>query len=1028
MRSSASISCVVCIVLLCAYPVSAQQASRRPNILLIMADDLNNDLGAYGHPMVKTPNLDRLARRGVRFDRAYTQFPLCSPSRVSLLTGLRPDTTQVHDLRTDFRTILPDVVTLPQAFKRSGYIAARVGKIYHYGNPGQIGTSGLDDPASWDAAINPRGIDKDEETQLTNLTPKRQLGSALAFYASPAADEDHTDGKVATETIALLEKYKDRPFFIGAGFYRPHCPFIAPRKYFDMYPLDGIGAQPFSSEQLANVPAAALFTNPPNWEVTEDGRREVVRSYYASISFLDANVGRILDALERLHLVDNTVVVFVSDHGYLLGERGQWMKQMLFERSARAPVIIAGPGVTAKGQASRRTVEFLDLYPTLAELAGVSAPTGLHGRSLTPLLEDPLASWDKPAFTQVRRGGSTDAFMGYSVRTERWRYTEWDRGKRGAELYDEAADPGETRNLAADPKHQHMVTSLQRVLRSMTDGASATESRKGTGQGAGPRLRPNIVWISNEDMSPRLGAYGDPLARTPVLDRLAKESIRYTNAFTTAPVCAPSRAAIITGMYQSAIGAQHMRTTEDRVPELPGPYLAVPPFYVKAFPEYLRAGGYYTSNRSKTDYQFGEPFTIWDDLGRNAHWRNRSDESQPFFSVFNLTVTHESQIFPTSPARKGKPLVTDPAKVPVPPYYPDTPLIREELARMYDNIADLDSQVGDILQQLEADGLAGNTIVFYWSDHGDGIPRSKRSLYDSGLRVPLMIRWPKALNPPFAPGSVNEELVSFVDLAPTVLSIAGVAVPSHLQGRVLVGPNAAPAPEYVFAARDRMDIEYDMMRSARNGRFLYVRNFQSELPYAGHIIYRNQSAILQEWYRLQAEGKLTGAAALWMRTNRPSEELYDTAADPHQVHDLSGDSAHRPTLERMRKAVTDWMTRIADQGLINEAEMIQRMWPAGVQPETAQPYIVARRTTDPPARQPSMAITAPMEVVIYVPTQGASIGYTTEEGPAAKWRLYTGPILVESPVTIRAKAIRYGYKESLETRTVFTRQPSAALR
>ncbi len=264
--------------------------------------------------------------------------------------------------------------------------------------------------------------------------------------------------------------------------------------------------------------------------------------------------------------------------------------------------------------------------------------------------------------------------------------------------------------------------------------------------------RPNIVWISNEDMSPRLGAYGDTMARTPVLDRLARESIRYTRAFTTAPVCAPSRAAIITGMYQTAIGAQHMRTTEDRVPELPGPYLAVPPFYVKAFPEYLRAAGYYTTNRAKTDYQFGVPFTIWDGLGPNAHWRNRADKSQPFFSVFNLEVTHESQIFPSSPARKGKPLVTDPAKIQVPPYYPDTPAVREELARVYDNIADMDGQVGAILKQLEDDGLADNTIVFYWSDHGDGVPRAKRSLYDSGLRVPLMIRWPKALGSTVTPG------------------------------------------------------------------------------------------------------------------------------------------------------------------------------------------------------------------------------------------------------------------------------------
>ena len=546
------------------------------------------------------------------------------------------------------------------------------------------------------------------------------------------------------------------------------------------------------------------------------------------------------------------------------------------------------------------------------------------------------------------------------------------------------------------------------------------------GQAAQPAVRssrPNILWISNEDMSPHLGAYGDPLARTPALDRLARESIRYTNAFTTAPVCAPSRAAIITGMHQNAIGTQHMRTTEDTVQDLPGPYLAVPPFYVKAFPEYLRATGYFTSNRAKTDYQFGDPFTIWDDLGAGAHWRNRSDPNQPFFSVFNLVVTHESQIFPTSPARKGKPLVTDPAAIVVPPYYPDTPLVRQELARMYDNIADMDGQVAELLQQLAADGLTENTIVFYWSDHGDGVPRAKRSLYDSGLRVPLMIRWPKTLAPPWSAGAVSDQMVSFIDLAPTVLALAGVEVPLHLQGRVLVGSKAAPAPEFVFAARDRMDIEYDMMRSARDARYLYIRNAAPGLPYAGLIPYRNQSAIMQEWLRLQAAGQLSGPPALWMRTTRPAEELYDTTTDPHQIRDLAAEPAHRVTLERLRQAVTDWMTRIGDQGLTNESEMIQRMWPGSVQPETAQPYIVPRRATGAPARVATISVDAKTEVVIYVPTQGASIGYTTEEGPAPKWRLYTGPILVDRPMTLRAKAIRYGYKESTEARVMFTTSP-----
>ena len=445
-------------------PALAQQAHRPPNVLVIMADDLNNDMGVYGHPMVKTPNLDRLAARGVRFDRAYNQFPLCSPSRVSLMTGLRPDTTRVHDLVTDFRTVLPDVLTLPQMFKRNGYLTARIGKIYHYGNPGQIGTSGLDDPASWDVFVNPRGIDKDEEAQLTNFTPTRGLGSALAYYASPAPDEAHTDGQVAAETIALLEKNKDRPFFIGAGFYRPHCPFIAPKKYFDLYPLDRIRA-PRSMPGSPEPPPAAWFTTPPNWGIGEEGQRESIRAYYASITFLDANVGRLLDALDRLKLTDNTIVVFMSDHGYHLGERGQWMKQTLFERSARAPLIIAGPRVTARGRATSRIVEFLDVYPTLADLARLSPPPGLHGRSIVPLLGNPQAQWDHPALTQVRRGPPDNHFMGYSVRTEKWRYTEWDEGKRGVELYDEASDPDEMRNLAAEAKYRDTVVEMQRLLR-----------------------------------------------------------------------------------------------------------------------------------------------------------------------------------------------------------------------------------------------------------------------------------------------------------------------------------------------------------------------------------------------------------------------------------------------------------------------------------------------------------------------------------------------------------------------------------
>lgn len=432
--------------------LAAGVGGTRPNVLFIATDDLNNDLGGYGHRIVRTPNLDRLARRGVRFDRAYCQFPLCSPSRSSLMTGLRPDTTRVFDLQYHFRTGLPHVVTLPQMFRGGGYTAARVGKIYHYGNPGQIGTSGLDDPPSWDEVHNPAGIDRTRlESALTNYTPKRGLGSAMAFHADPAGrDEEHTDGMVATRAVEWLERHREEPFFLAVGFYKPHTPYIAPKKYFDLYEKARITLPELPVGYTNRVPRPALGgTQPwPYFGVTEDQARDCVRAYYAVISFLDAQVGRLLDAVDRLGLRENTIVVFWSDHGYHLGEHGLWMKQSNFEQSARVPLIIAVPGMRSAGRACARPVELLDLYPTLADLAGLPAPDGLQGTSLRPLLEHPRAEWRRPAFTQVQRGG----FPGHSVRTERWRYTEWDFGKRGLELYDHRRDPAEMRNLASDPR------------------------------------------------------------------------------------------------------------------------------------------------------------------------------------------------------------------------------------------------------------------------------------------------------------------------------------------------------------------------------------------------------------------------------------------------------------------------------------------------------------------------------------------------------------------------------------------------
>ena len=458
-----SILTFIVLLLLSTTKLYAQQktsSKKKYNVLFIAADDLNNDLGCYGNTFVKSPNIDRLAKRGILFDRAYTQFPLCSPSRSSLLTGQRPDVTGIYELQTHFRKNLPDIVTLPQLFKNNQYHSVRVGKIFHYGVPGQIGTDGLDDPVSWDHKVNPKGRDKAEEGNVINLTPKRPLGSALAYLATEGEDDEQTDGMTTNEAIRILEEKKDEPFFLAVGYFRPHSPYVAPKKYFDLYDPDKIPLPKEIANDLDDVPDAALFTRPSHWGLSEQERRQAQRAYYATISFMDSQIGKLLDALDKLKLADNTIIVFWSDHGYNVGQHGQWMKQSLFENAARVPLIISVPG-GKKGKVSGRTVELLDIYPTLAELCGLDPKQKLQGRSLTALLQNPSAKWDKPAYSQVKR----ETFMGRSVRTVRYRYTEWDNGKAGIELYDHQKDPNEITNIVkSDPDHP-VVKELASLLR-----------------------------------------------------------------------------------------------------------------------------------------------------------------------------------------------------------------------------------------------------------------------------------------------------------------------------------------------------------------------------------------------------------------------------------------------------------------------------------------------------------------------------------------------------------------------------------
>jgi arylsulfatase A-like enzyme len=512
---------------------------------------------------------------------------------------------------------------------------------------------------------------------------------------------------------------------------------------------------------------------------------------------------------------------------------------------------------------------------------------------------------------------------------------------------------------------------------------------------------PNILWITCEDMSPHLGCYGDPVARTPSLDMLASEGIRYTNAFSVSGVCAPSRSALITGMYSTTIGSMHMRTMTrtsaiDKItdPELLAipTYEAVPPKEVKCFTEFLRAIGYYCSNNSKEDYQFKKPVTAWDESSTRAHWRNRKP-GQPFFAVFNFTVTHESQVW----SRAGDTLITDPARVVVPPYYPDSPVIRKDIARHYDNIALMDAQVRDILDQLEVDGLKDSTIVFFFSDHGDGLPRAKRWIYDSGIKVPLIIKYPDL----WQAGIVTDELVSFIDFAPTVLSLAGIQIPDYMQGKAFTGSQKAESREYIFAAKDRMDPAMDNIRAVRDKRYKYIRNYMPDRPYVQFLPYRDQMDLMQELFRYEKEGKLDNVQALWFRKTKPIEELYDAWEDPYEVNNLANDPKYYRVLERLRNEHLKWKVETNDWGLIPERQLIKKLWPPdGVQPISESPVFTIEEMED----------TDKVKIILSSNTEGASIGYMLDS--SHHWLVYHQPIEVGRNTTVSAQAHRIGYMPS----------------
>lgn len=465
-----TISKVITCFLLSSF--SLVPAADRPNVLFVICDDLNCDLGAYDHPLVKTPHIDALAKRGVQFDNAHCQFALCGPSRASFMTSLYPDQTRILNNSIFLRQTLPNVVSMSQHFRANQYFATRIGKIYHYGVPRNIGTGGHDDPYSWDHTINPFGRDKLEEAKVFTLTPGR-YGGTMSWLAADGTDREQTDGMIVDEAIERLEWHAKHgyDFFLAVGLFRPHTPYVAPKKYFDLYSLDTI--------QLPEVPNAYLKTIPPaarktvalkkeKTKLTPELARQAIQAYYASISFVDAQVGRLLDGLDRLGLTDDTIVLFTSDHGYHMGEHGQFQKTTLFENATRVPLIISAPGQSLRGHRTPTPVEMTDFYPTLAELADLEIPSHVQGVSLVPALNEPTARPRKDSLTQL-----TVRANGYSLRDERYRITEWheEEGGHSVELYDHQTDPEEMINHAGKPELADLQNRLLARLRERVKAA-----------------------------------------------------------------------------------------------------------------------------------------------------------------------------------------------------------------------------------------------------------------------------------------------------------------------------------------------------------------------------------------------------------------------------------------------------------------------------------------------------------------------------------------------------------------------------
>jgi arylsulfatase A-like enzyme len=920
---------------------------KRPNILFIFSDDhAYQAISAYNDPrrLIETPHIDRLAREGMRFDRCVVPNSICGPSRASVLTGKYSHQNGFfNNTNSRFDGLQ---ATFPKLLHAAGYQTALFGK--------------------WHLVTDPTGFDD------WKILPGQGVyyNPPMIDNGGPVRYQGYTTDVITELSLDWLRKRdKSKPFLLMCHHKAPHREWLPALRHLDHdhdrhYPepptlfddFSGRGkaehdqdmtiAKTMTAVDLKLVPPADLTPEQHReWNAYYEPRNAAFRrarfegsdlvrwkyqrymhDYLGCVKALDESVGRLLQFLDDQELAKDTIVIYAADQGFYLGEHGWFDKRWIFEESLRTPLLVRWPGIVQPGTACANLVSNIDFAETILEAAGLPVPADMQGRSLLAILKGQIPQDWRTAFYYQYFEYPVPHHVRphYGVVTDRYKLVHFDIPDLDEwELFDLEKDPRELRSVYRDPTYVAVVTKLKQELDRLRSELKVPvhPPKEAYGQLFTTHQtsvqRPNILWLVAEDLGPELGCYGTVQVRTPNLDRLAGMGVRYTRAYTTAPVCSASRSAFMTGMYQTTIGAHNHRSHRDDGFRLPTG--------VRLISDWMRDAGYFSLNISQLPHSFGfsgTGKTDWNfrDDGRPFESDDWADlkTHQPFFAQINFEETHR-------PFRAPK--QADPAKVLIPPYYPDHPVTRHDWAEYLDAASELDRKVGLVLQQLATDGLADSTIVLFMADHGQCHVRGKQFCYEEGLHIPLIIRWPAQFPLPngFQPGTVDDRLIEAIDLAPTFLAIAGASKPAAMQGKVFLGSRSDLSPRYAFGARDRCDETVCRLRTVRDDRYRYIHNFTPERPFLQPNEYKERSYpvwnLLKE---LGLQGKLTPVQQVLTGPSMPSEELYDLVSDPYEIRNLASSSEleHQAALKRLRDVLERWIMATNDQGRAFESAQV----------------------------------------------------------------------------------------------------------